>query len=278
MESFAQHASLMTTMSEVLTDKRPTALLAMRLAVSRPPPVAPWPSPELSLGNKCSSFGIQQCWEVTGPAQLISVDIFSAVKGLLSSQSEYLNEKESKPCFIMFGLYMIGHDEAHANPTLILSCERKTPRRKALKLVRESGILSSKPGVRLAESTRPPLCLQPPRILGSVGDIFKTTGVFSDMIYWSPSEPICGVPVYKRKSSGDSFAFSYQATVGGVVSLNNINYGLSTAHTFLGEDIDSSAPDDDSDFEFAFDDLAEPSALYDASSLEAIQGPLNLGN
>src|SRR5882724_5013092 len=99
----------MTSMSEIITDRRPnTALLAMRLAVSRAPTVAQWPSPHLSLGNKCSSFGAKDCWEVTGPAEAISAEIFRAVRTLLNSRTEYLNEKEPKPCFIMFGLYMIG--------------------------------------------------------------------------------------------------------------------------------------------------------------------------
>ncbi|KAH7416641.1 hypothetical protein BKA64DRAFT_636042 [Cadophora sp. MPI-SDFR-AT-0126] len=251
----------MTSLSEVITDRGPnTAYLAMRLAslaISRPIPIAPWPSPHLSLGKKCSPFGRKECWEVTGPAQVISSDLFGAVRTLLNSRTEYLNEKESKPCFIMFGLYMIGDDGAHANPTLLLSCERKVPRRKALKLVKESGILSGYPGVRLAESIRPPSVIQAPVFLGGAEENLYVGEEDPDIVEWPPSKSICGIPVYGREQIGPDSYSSYEATVGGVVCLNGKPYGLSTAHSFQKEDLSTSAPDDEFDFEFAYGDWEE---------------------
>ena len=258
-------------MSEIITDRRPnTALLAMRLAVSRPP-IAQWPSPHLSLGTKCSTFGTKECWEVTGPAALISGDIFTAIRALLNSRAEYLNEKEAKPCFIMFGLYMIGDNEAHANPTLLLSCERKVPRRKAIKLIRESGILSEKPGVRLAESVRPPLVLRSPILLGSPGHYLPETFGDPDTVYWSPSKSTCGIPVYGKDSSSGSLVISYQATIGGVVCFHDKAFGLSTAHSFH-KNMGLAAPDDNSDFELSFDDWNENANVDEISVTIASPG------
>jgi hypothetical protein len=263
----------MISMSEIITDRRLNmALLAVRLAVSRPPPLAEWPCPHLSLGSKCSPFGKKECWEVTGPAELISGGIFSAVRSLLNSRVEYLNEKEPKPCFIMFGLYMIGDDEAHANPTLLLSCERKVPRRKAMKLVREHGILAEKPGVRLAESVRPPLVLRPPILLGSPEQRWCEFSGKPDTIYWSPRRTTCGIPVYGQNLFGSSLIFWYQATIGGVVCLGDRAFGLSTAHSFHRADMGLAAPDDDSDFEFSYDDWDENAEVDEFSASLAFLG------
>lgn len=266
----------MTSMSEVITDRRPnTAHLAMRLAslaVSRPLPIAPWPSPHLSLGKKCSPFGRKECWEVTGPAQVISSDLFGAVRTLLNSRNEYLNEKEPKPCFIMFGLYMIGDDGAHASPTLLLSCERKAPRRKALKLVKESGILSEYPGVRLAESIRPPSVIQAPVFLGGAEEHLYVIEEDPDIVCWSPSKFTCGIPVHGRERAGPDSYSSYEATIGGVVYLDGKPYGLSTAHSFRIEDLSTSAPDDEFDFEFAYGDWEETDSFDETSEMSLTSG------
>jgi hypothetical protein len=269
-------ASSMSSMSEIITNRRPnTSPFTMRLAVSRSPSVAPWPSPQLSLGDKCSPFGSQKCWEVTGPAEAISSDIFAAVRTLLNSRTEYLNEKEAKPCFVMFGFYMIGDDEAHASPTLLLSCERKGPRRKALKLVRESDIIAKKPGVRLAESVRPPLVMQPPILLGSQ----RGTRTVSphDILYWHPRIPVCGVSVYwgwveHQESFSENAVYLSRTTVGGIVCIGNKAFGLSTAHGFCRQDINTAAPDDDSDFDFSFDEWNEDADFNETSPTVAYPG------
>ena len=59
--------------------------------------------------------------------------------------------------------------------------------------------------------------------------------------------------MYGKRRSSHSLVSPFQATIGGVVCFNGKAFGLSTAHGFL-ENMDLAAPDDDSDFEFQFDD------------------------
>src|SRR5271154_5992478 len=92
---------------------------------------AEWPDPELSIGRECRSVGRNKCWEVSGPAQTVSNCIFPKVKCLLESRNEYLNEKEPVPVAIVLGFFMIGRTEKKSNPTLLFTCEKKIPRRKA---------------------------------------------------------------------------------------------------------------------------------------------------
>lgn len=156
----------------------------------------------------------------------------------------------------MFGLYMIGDDGNRASPTLLLSCERKGPRQKALKLVKESRILSGFPGVRLAESIRPPSVIQAPVFLGGAENHLDSEEE-PDIVYWSPSEFNCGIPVHIRERIGLDSWSSYEATIGGIVCLDGRPYGLSTAHSFRMEIFSTPAPDDEFDFEFSYGDGEE---------------------
>jgi hypothetical protein len=222
-------------------------------------PVSPtkiqWPEPELCIGLPCCSLGRHKCWEVVGPARDISQAIFRATKDLLDQHSEYLHETEKVPFSIMFGLYMIGRNEKKSSPTLLLSCEPKKPRTKALKLVRESGILQDFPGVLLAESSQAPTALGHVRALGNL------SAADADFVFFSPPtlNNVCGRSIFAMESSDpDNLAVtsvSRKATIGGFVRLRNSEYdnvycGLTVAHAFEDE---LKATPVSTDVEFAFD-------------------------
>jgi hypothetical protein len=214
-----------------------------------------WPEPELSVGIPCCSLGRHKCWEVVGPARDISRAIFRVTKDILDQHSEYLHESEKVPFSIMFGLYMIGKNEKKSSPTLLLSCEPKKPRTKALKLVRECGILQDYPGVRLAESS------QAPTALGQVRSLGCLNAADTDFVFFSPPtlNNVCGRPILVIESNNpDPLAvtsISQKATIGGFVRLWNSEYddvycGLTVAHAFEDE---LRAFPASTDVEFAFD-------------------------
>jgi hypothetical protein len=226
----------------------------------RSPVKSEWPDPELSIGRECRSLGRNKCWEVAGPAQAIEDCILPKVKCLLESRNEYLNEKEPVPVPVILGYYMIGRSEKKSNPTLLFMCQKKVPRRKALNIVMESGLLSSYPGVLLAESPRSPLASGPavslgldhlePAILGRAFDI-----------YLAPSISPSGMLIHIQDDQGGSAA-SRSATIGGLVYSENEElerkyYGVTVAHVFaqhVGDNLESPENDDneEDDIDFAF--------------------------
>ena len=155
----------------------------------------------------------------------------------------------------MFGLYMIGRNEKKSSPTLLLSCEPKKPRTKALKLVRESGLLQDYPGVLLAESS------QAPTALGLVRPLGNLSAADPDFVFFAPPtlNNVCGRPIFIMESKDpDNLAVtsvSRKATIGGFVRLRNSEYGntycgLTVAHAFEDELRVSPVS---TDAEFAFD-------------------------
>jgi hypothetical protein len=155
----------------------------------------------------------------------------------------------------MFGLYMIGRNEKKSSPTLLLSCEPKKPRTKALKLVRESGILQDFPGVLLAESSQAPTALGHVRALGNL------SAADADFVFFSPPtlNNVCGRSIFAMESSDPGnlavTSVSRKATIGGFVRLRNSEYdniycGLTVAHAFEDE---LKATPVSTDVEFAFD-------------------------
>jgi hypothetical protein len=269
-QASASKPQSMSLLSRTLTDRSPVSAFAkLRLAAASrnvTPPVAPWPFPELSIGDCCSPLGGFKCWEVGGPALIVSEGVHKAVKELLEMHVEYLHEAEPKPCFIAFKVYMIGRDEQKSNPTLLISCERKSPRQKAVKLVRDSPILKENAGFRLAESPRPPLRLMSPIRLGrsdGMNSEDELMGLGAVTVYYSPTNATCGIPVYTEISGGE---FVPKATVGGFVSLRGEIFGLSTAHGFVEEQKPLAVPDDELHFEISFDDWIEGDDLHQKKS------------
>jgi len=225
---------------------------------------AEWPDPELSLGRSCRDLGRNKCWEVAGPAQAVLDCIFPKVKSLLESRNEYLNEKEPIPVAIIFGLYMIGRSAKKSNPTLLFTCEKKAPRRKALSIIMESGLLSPFPGVLLAESARSPLSTQPAvslaldqQVLHDSANLFDICLAFSDC----PLNGSRGMLINIRDRQEERET-GRSATIGGLVYTENEErkrtyYGITVAHVFSHAIVDNLAPrgndvDEDDNIGFAF--------------------------
>lgn len=236
-----------------------------------------WPEPEKSIGLSCCSLGKYKCWEAIGPARDISPAIFRATKEILDQHSEFLHESESVPFSIMFGLYMIGRNVEKSNPTLLLSCEPKKPRQKALKLIRESGILQEYQGVQLAEASHAPTTLGQVRPLGCL------KAAESDFVFFSPPEMnnVCSRAIFimdqQVLGNSQSTSFPQKATIGGFLRLNNGEHedlycGMTVAHAFEDE---LELPSTPYDFDFAFEELEDDNESDNGPEVEISNGTFN---
>jgi hypothetical protein len=210
-----------------------------------------WPSPEKSIGECYQPFNSNRCWEAIGPAKEASIQIFKGIKDVLESRNDYLNEGEQVPPQIMFGMYIIGRSETESQPTILFSSRSKKARRKAMKLIKESSILTEFPGVLLAHSSQPPQDPTPPRPLasGSYGGSplgFNDAGTvytFGDVVH------ACGTPIMVRQPDGSA----RKATMGGILHLQKWYYGLTVAHVF-SETLEEFDKSPEGHIDFAFDD------------------------
>jgi hypothetical protein len=231
--------------------------------------VVRWQSPELSIGRACTPIAKQKCWEVTGPVETLARGLFQAVKELLDGYNELLYDGEPVQSLVMFNLFMIGHNQSKASPTLLVSCERKRPRQRAMKLIRESGILHRPEyaGVRLAESPLPPVGLCPPVPLGSqdvAGSSSFPLPRLAQNVFWTPKFPPIGAQLYMGFNVTDA-VYTTRATLGGVVIVDDVFYGLTVAHNFIGQKDPPVIADDEDGFELSFDDYVEDGELSESS-------------
>ena len=213
-----------------------------------------WPEPELSIGRELEALdSSHRCWDIKGPVLDLATRIYGAVQEELDLRSAYLVERERVHKPVLFQMYMTGRRSQDANPTLLFSCSREQPRRRAKEVVKDSGILREHPAVRLAHSKRLPQAPTPFRILvGSMKRIqTEGGGLFGDVYCISPVDRTCGVPVFTRRKDG-SFR---KATIGGIVQFGDTYYGLTVAHTFVHDESKFAEDGDDesSDMECSFD-------------------------
>ena len=234
-----------------------------------------WPNPELSIGRELEALDAShKCWETVGPVLELENSIWDEVKRLLDLRWDYLIEGERIVDPLLFRMYMIGRRKEEANPTLLFSCSRLQPRKRAKEVVKQSRILQDHPAIRLAHSKRPPQALRPFRLLvGPMKGVQRgEVETFGEVYCISPVDRTCGVPVFMRRKDG-SFR---KATIGGIVQLDDTYYGLTVAHTFVDDGFQSieESDDDFSDMECSFDsddDLSRSSEDGRASRIEEPQ-------
>ena len=110
-----------------------------------------WPQPEQPIGKEYPSTSSNgKIWEAVGPAREAFLEMSSEIKRLLEDHAEYLDEDEEVSPNFYFGLWMVGSDERHAIPTLILGCTSRNVRKRAENLIKDHGVLEKYPGVALS--------------------------------------------------------------------------------------------------------------------------------
>jgi len=144
-----------------------------------------WPDPHLSIGAKCNPLSGNECWKAIGPAEALFALIFQPIKDLLDARVDELEEGEPVAGHILlFDLYMIGKSPATARPTLLFTCRTPKRRKRAIKFVKESGLLKPHPKIALAESAVPPL------VMGNGGYVRLLAGPITHSIRGQLSYPV----------------------------------------------------------------------------------------
>jgi hypothetical protein len=241
-------------MSQISTSMVSSAVATTAKQSRQPTPQCRWTEPELSIGARCGSMDIlgrYKCWHVRdkSPAHLVWEAVSKPIIDLLEDQHEHLN---ARGCHLRVDMFMIGRKEASSSPTVLFSCESKSPRQKAMEIVRKKGILTAYPEVLLAESSRVP---QPLALGNELGPPF-----YESAVYVNGTIRNCGTSILVSAIDGGP---SRKATMGGIVCIDDEYYGLTTAHPFLEtSERDTSAK---VELDFAFYGQEE---LDDSSSTE----------
>ena len=234
-----------------------------------------WPQPELSIGKELEALDrSHRCWETIGPVlDLAQKSIFPAVKALLEERQDYLTEREPIKSPVTFEMYMTGRRKEEANPTLLFCCSRVQPRKRAKEVVKTSQILRDHPALHIAHSKRSPQARTPIRVFVGPMKGIKVGGVeaFGEVYCISPVNRTCGVPVFMRRKDG-SFR---KSTIGGIVQFNDQYYGLTVAHPFIDDGLESAeeSEDDFSDLDCSFDSGDDLSAPHDRESAARFEQP-----
>lgn len=115
---------------------------------------AAWPQPHDSIGR---AFGRYQnsrffYWEARGPA-------LDAYKQLVRKIREILEEKQGplpNSDIIWFDVYMVGPDMDNARPLVMFTGPNEDARKKAKKIIKDSGLLAAYPGMYTGEWAEAP--------------------------------------------------------------------------------------------------------------------------
>jgi hypothetical protein len=223
--------------------------------IRRPGTRTAWQNPELSIGTKCNRTGGLECWEAVGPAKELFQQLQENIGNFLSARSEEIDEGEPVAGYLIFRMYMIGKTSSTAKPTLVFTSQRKPPRLRAIRFVKESDILEHHPEIALAHSSQSPMAGDPVRLYSGRGQVFAPIDLELDV---TPSDPN-----YYEESMGPLLRTTFgipivcpstgrNGTIGGIIQSNGRHFGLTVAHIFTGSRNGNGANDTTID-DFAFD-------------------------
>jgi hypothetical protein len=180
-----------------------------------------WANPELSIGPRCGAvdaLGKQKCWAVKEDSPVHQV--WKAIaKPIVQMLQDYSAQLDAKDMDLMVEIFMIGEEESTSSPTVLFSCQDKRIRQTAMELVHKSLIMQYFEGVLMAECARfrRPLAMEETTEVPAL-----PPGVYA-------TEPLrhCGVTVL---ISGEQRGSPRRATLGGIVFIAGLFYGLITLY------------------------------------------------
>ncbi|TVY81713.1 Cell wall integrity protein scw1 [Lachnellula suecica] len=210
----------------------------------------PLPLPDLSVGARHTSMDIlgrYSFWEVkkNSPAHQIWRTASEQIINLLEDHFDLLDAQDAD---MVMEIFMIARKEAAPSPTILFRCQSKDARQKAMELVNAKSIMGPYPGVQMAA------CSMLPKSL--VAEDFLGLPTLPPGVYSPDALRHCGVSI---NISGEQNGNVRKATLGGVVCIDGLFYGLTTAHACFG------APGVASDLETELD-----FALYGLNGIDDI--------
>lgn len=225
-----------------------------------------YPDAQNYLGTKVGVFNGRSWWYATGPV----LEKYESAKELILCRLTAIFT-EQYCSTIHFRLYMIGTSEEAAIPTIMFFCVEKEPRKKAKKMVEDSGIMKLLPGFRTGhQATQPgvgPL-VRPATQADGLPDISLEHANSSYPVlevYLDRNRPVChiGMPIFVRQSNNHF----RQATANAVHYKGNYVF-MTVAHIFSESSSDIQIERDDFDSEYDFGSGTED-VYDDAEDVEA---------
>lgn len=178
-----------------------------------------WPNPELSIGQKCEPISGLFCWRVTGPALQTFRELSIPIKDFLDRRQEDIERGEKKPQTVSFHMLMVGSEPAKAEPTIIFASKNKQQRTYASVLIKQEKLLEDYPGVKI-------------KTLPKMSAVHRSGPLLSDPNSKAHSDD--GIYLINRFSSACGALISYGGsklgTLGGVILIKGVLYGLATQH------------------------------------------------
>jgi hypothetical protein len=205
----------------------------------------PYPDVHYCIGNFVGHINERDWWHATGKAQ----EAFKAIEKELLNQL-HTAFKDTYSSSVHFHLFMIGQGRSSAKPTIMFFCEEKEPRKKARKVIDESGILKQLPGFRTGQQARQPDIgtLVQPAIDGELGNRTIQPSLHAD-VYYDPSNDIqaIGMPIFVKHSNGNwRGATAYRVFKDGQCYLMSVAHlCIESIPTYVDD-----PSDEDSDFDF----------------------------
>lgn len=165
-------------------------------------------------------------WEAIGPARDCFEEISNSIQELLENSSDYLDEGEEISPTFSYGLWMIGRDPSYAVPTVILGCQKRTIRKRAETLIKQSGLLDRFPGMTLKTSSTTPQPLAKGERFPHLDDQADATTIYT---IGNPHRS-CGTHIILGQSGKMPSLSARKATLGGIIQIDGEDFGLTVAH------------------------------------------------
>ncbi|KAL5045813.1 hypothetical protein BDW71DRAFT_198058 [Aspergillus fruticulosus] len=172
-----------------------------------------------SVGSLIQSSKLRKSyWEATGPMRKLFIDELAQ-----TPPSECLS----------WSMYMRGRTPGKAKPYLVFSSTNEKTRKRALQMVKESGILTAFPTIKLSHTRYPPDMNTLMRLLGDEvlvrrQDAESHTFILGNMFYYIPSDNVMGLQLYVKGLSIEEPVG--RATAGGIICVGSSFFYLTVYH------------------------------------------------
>jgi hypothetical protein len=167
-------------------------------------------------------------WEAVGPMRNLFID------ELAETVRDYLDRCLEPPADCLYwSMYMRGRTPGKAKPYLVFSSTNERTRKRALRMVRESGILAKFPAIRLKHTRYTPEMNTVMRLLSDDGlelsqEAVPYTYIDGNTFYHIPSGNVMSLQLYVRKPTVEESI--RQATAGGVICVGSSFFYLTVYH------------------------------------------------
>lgn len=213
-----------------------------------------WLNPRDSTETPCGSLGGLLCWTVRGPAKDLFEQIADKIEWLLKDNVDETEAAQQNREAVGWFMYMTGRNTEEAVPLLLVDSPDRNTRATTVKIIKRSELwkrtMERHPALRLASSALGPQELAPEQNQRSV-DVAMQQPDLIPVYSYGNTESLCGMRIFVNANI---------VTLGGVVLLGDIPFGLTVAHCSKQETVSRGEQYTVVSDEFSFEDESETEA------------------